>query len=265
MLSLIFAGNETSFNIGRTHIHPLIAPLETKRLVLLSWLSKAHVSTTFCHILMFHRLYADIVNDSLTEYSYAADLAGLSYNLMSQTNGLYISINGYNDKLSVLVRKVLETVKGLSVDPHRLIVIKEQVLILVLAAFWRLLKNCQNQREWRNFFLGQSYTLSDYFCRYLLTADQWSVEEKLKELPCKHATARTGGNLLKTSLAISADEIQTHIKQLLSQVNLRMFVAGNIYKDVRSIDMEGSTFSVSSSGSFKDCRHCRGWVAYFLP
>ncbi|KAG6907416.1 hypothetical protein DXG01_008988 [Tephrocybe rancida] len=143
------------------------------------------------------KLYADIVNDSLTEYSYDADLAGLSYNFMSHTSGLYVSISGYNDKLSVLVRKVLEAVKSLSVDPQRLVVMKEQVIL-----------------EWRNFFLGQSYTLSDYFGRYLLTADQWTLEEKLKELP-----------------SITASDIQAHVKRLLSQVNLRILAAGNIYKD----------------------------------
>ncbi|KAG6860960.1 hypothetical protein C0995_005624 [Termitomyces sp. Mi166 len=173
-------------------------------------------------VIDIRRLYADIVNDSLTEYSYAADLAGLSYNFMSQTNGLYISIHGYNDKLSVLVKKVLETMKGLPVDPQRLNVIKEQ-----------------NQREWRNFFLGQSYTLSDYFGRYLLTADQWSLEEKLKELP-----------------SITANEIQTHIKQLLSQVNLRMFVAGNIYKDealkIADIAEDGLAISPLSAVELND-------------
>ncbi|KAG6854735.1 hypothetical protein C0991_002449 [Blastosporella zonata] len=116
---------------------------------------------------------------------------------MSHTSGLYISISGYNDKLSVLVRKVLQTVKSLSVKSERLAVMKEQT-----------------QREWRNFFLGQSYTISDYFGRYLLTADQWTLEEKLKELP-----------------SITATEIQTHVERLLSQVNLRILVAGNIYKE----------------------------------
>ncbi|KAG6833674.1 hypothetical protein H0H87_002870 [Tephrocybe sp. NHM501043] len=105
--------------------------------------------------------------------------------------------SGYNDKLSVLVGKVLETVKSLAVNCQRLEVMKEQ-----------------NQREWRNFFLGQSYTLSDYFGRYLLTADQWTLEEKLKELP-----------------TITAEEIQIHVERLLSQVNLRILVAGNIYKN----------------------------------
>ena len=43
----------------------------------------------------------------------------------------------------------------------------------------------QAKRDWHNFFLGQSYVLSDYFARYILSERQWSLEENLKELPCK--------------------------------------------------------------------------------
>jgi insulysin len=38
--------------------------------------------------------------------------------------------------------------------------------------------------DWQNFFLGQSYSLSDYFGSYALTDQLWSLEENLKELPC---------------------------------------------------------------------------------
>ncbi|KAG5647302.1 hypothetical protein DXG03_000839 [Asterophora parasitica] len=147
------------------------------------------------------KLYADIVNDTLTEYAYDADLAGLSYNFMSHTGGLYVSINGYNDKLVVLVQAVLEKVKALNIDPQRLAVMKEQ-----------------NRREWENFFLGQSYSLSDYFARYLMTEQQWTLEEKLKQLSCPLSS-------------ITPEEIKSHIQKLLSQVNLRILVAGNVYKD----------------------------------
>ncbi|KAG6814549.1 hypothetical protein H0H92_000076 [Tricholoma furcatifolium] len=159
------------------------------------------------------KLYADIVNDSLTEYSYDADLAGLTYNFMSHTSGLYISTSGYNDKLGVLVRKVIETMKAVHVNPQRLAVIKEQ-----------------NEREWRNFFLGQSYSLSDYFGRYLLTAEQWTLEERLEQLPCKHFPSFSTSQLIAKT-AITAEEVQAHVKHMLSQVNLRILVAGNIYKD----------------------------------
>lgn len=73
------------------------------------------------------RLYSDVVNDSLTEFAYDADLAGLSYNFLQHTTGLFVSMNGYNDKMTVLVQHVLEKVKGLVVNPERLAVMKEQV------------------------------------------------------------------------------------------------------------------------------------------
>lgn len=111
-------------------------------------------------------LYADLVNDALTEFSYDADLAGLSYNLFSHSNGLYMTMSGYNDKMAVLVQHILEKLKNTPVDENRLASMKEQA-----------------QREWRNFFLGQSYTLSDYYARYIMTETQWTIEEKLKELP----------------------------------------------------------------------------------
>jgi insulysin len=77
--------------------------------------------------LLPYRLYSDIVKDSLTEFAYDADLAGLSYSFLPHSMGLYVSMNGYNDKMTVLVGHVLEKVKGLAVDPQRLAVIKDQV------------------------------------------------------------------------------------------------------------------------------------------
>ncbi|KAG6851274.1 hypothetical protein H0H93_011710 [Arthromyces matolae] len=159
------------------------------------------------------KLYADIVNDSLTEYSYDADLAGLTYNFMPLTNGLFLSVHGYNDKLNVLVKKVLDTLNSLSVDPQRLAVMKEQ-----------------NQREWQNFFLGQSYSLSEYFARYFLTADQWTLEEKLKELPSE-LNQNDPGSSLTGALAITAEEIQAHVKRMVKEVNLRILVTGNIHRE----------------------------------
>jgi insulysin len=67
------------------------------------------------------------VNDSLTEYAYDADLAGLSYNLSLSSLGVFIVLSGYNDKLHVLLQHILKKVKTLQVEPDRLEVIKEQV------------------------------------------------------------------------------------------------------------------------------------------
>ncbi|KAJ3510226.1 hypothetical protein NLJ89_g4805 [Agrocybe chaxingu] len=169
------------------------------------WVPKAHVvidlrsplANASARASVLTRLYSEIVNDSLTEFSYDADLAGLSYNFSPHSTGLYVTMNGYNDKMAVLVSHVLEKVRALAIDPQRLAVVKEQT-----------------RREWENFFLGQSYSLSDYYGRYLMSERAWTVDEKLKELP-----------------SISAEEVKAHMEQVLSQVNLRILVVGNMFKD----------------------------------
>ena len=80
---------------------------------------------------MASRLFVDLVGDSLAEFSYNADLAGLSYNYASHSFGTYLVIGGYNDKLPVLLRHIFEKIKGLKVKPDRLNVMKEQVRIRV--------------------------------------------------------------------------------------------------------------------------------------
>ena len=76
------------------------------------------------------RLFSDLVTDSLTEFAYDADLAGLTYSLSSQSLGLYVTLNGYNDKLHVLAKDVLERARNLKVQSDRLAVMKDQVSVL---------------------------------------------------------------------------------------------------------------------------------------
>lgn len=73
------------------------------------------------------RLFADLVTDSLTEFAYDADLAGLQYSFGSHALGVYLSMNGYNDKLLVLAKVVFERVKNLKIKPERLAVLKDHV------------------------------------------------------------------------------------------------------------------------------------------
>jgi hypothetical protein len=66
------------------------------------------------------------------------------------------------------------------------------------------LLDTQLEKEWRNFFFGQSYTLSDYFGRYLLAEKQWTIEDQMDELPCKLRDGKTGCTL-KISFCFSRD------------------------------------------------------------
>ena len=40
----------------------------------------------------------------------------------------------------------------------------------------------QLKRQWENFFMSQSYQLSDYYARHILTHGVWTVEEQLQEV-----------------------------------------------------------------------------------
>jgi insulysin len=91
--------------------------------------------------------------------------------MSSTTQGMWMSLSGYNDKMGVLAKHILERIRGLVVDPARLEVIKEQL-----------------KRDWENFFLGQSYKISDYYGKHLLADKQWLITEKLPEVSCKLAS-----------------------------------------------------------------------------
>ena len=72
-------------------------------------------------------MLSDLLEDDLAEVTYDAQIAGLSYSINTHRGGIVVSVNGYNDKLGVLAKDVLKTVKNLKVDPNRLAVMKEQV------------------------------------------------------------------------------------------------------------------------------------------
>lgn len=101
----------------------------------------------------------------MNEYSYDADLAGLRYHLETQADGILMSIDGYNDKLPVLAKVVLEKMADLQVDPQRFEIIKDQ-----------------NRRKYQNFKLSAPSQLSMYWTSYLTQNKVFTPEEKLEAL-----------------------------------------------------------------------------------
>ena len=73
------------------------------------------------------RLYTELVQHSLSEFAYAADLADLSYSFNAHELGIFMSLGGYNDKLHVLAKDVFEKARNLIVKPEELEIIKAQV------------------------------------------------------------------------------------------------------------------------------------------
>ena len=69
----------------------------------------------------------DLVDDALSEITYDADVSGLGYSLSCHDEGLSVSVGGYNDKLAVLLRIVLDKLRTLGVDPERLSIVLDKV------------------------------------------------------------------------------------------------------------------------------------------
>jgi insulysin len=143
------------------------------------------------------RLYTDIVRDALEEYSYNAELAGLDYSISSYSSGIEITVSGYNDKLLVLLKKVLVTMRDLEIKPERFNIIKEQLA--------RALKNWDFEKP---------YNQVSEFTRWLTSENGYVTEQLVAELP--HLTAT---------------DIQQFYPQLLRQMYIKTFAHGNFYKE----------------------------------
>ena len=143
------------------------------------------------------KLYCELVKDALVEYSYDAEIAGLDYDLGTFADGLDVQVSGYNDKMSVLLEKVLVSMRDLEVKPDRFKIVKERLM-----------------RAYRNWEFQQPFRQVGDFTRWLGTENGWINEDYLTELP-----------------HLSPEDISTFFPQLLRQMHIEVLAHGNLYKE----------------------------------
>jgi insulysin len=139
-------------------------------------------------------LYVRLLVDSLGEYTYDAELAGLYYSLFPTATGMQLLVYGYNHKLEVLARKLLERMRDLQINPERFKVHKSNL-----------------EEDLTNFDREQPYQHSHFSLLVALEHKRWHVHEKLAAMRM-----------------VSPAALQAHIAQLLSQVHLEMLIDGNV-------------------------------------
>lgn len=162
------------------------------------------------------RFFCELVKDALHEYYYDAELAGLYYVLSPNMLGFDLEIGGYNDKMIVLLTKVLQAMKDLEVKEGRYEVIRERLI-----------------RAYRNWELGTPYQMVPEFTRHLLAEKKWLNEEILTELE-----SFTG-----------VDEILAWWKGVNS-MSVEGMIHGNLYKEVCKIRIS-PTISNCNDTNFK--------------
>ena len=138
-------------------------------------------------------LYSRCLEDALSEYSYDADIAGLSYNLTPTATGLSLVFGGYNHKLSVLVREVVRRMRSLEVLEERFTVIKEQL-----------------HRSYANFPMEQPYQHAMWHQMMALETHTWHTAEKIAAIA-----------------PLTAADVRQFIDVFLAQAAVITFVHGN--------------------------------------
>lgn len=142
------------------------------------------------------QLYADLVQDSLTEYSYDAEIAGLSYSLYAGS-GFLIDVGGYNDKMAVLLEKVLVSLRDLDIKTERFEIIKERTI-----------------RGHRNSEFGSPYQQVGKYSAWLAKDKGYITDDYLAEFP-----------------SITVDDLRHFKSVLLSQLHIEGLAHGNIYRE----------------------------------
>lgn len=143
------------------------------------------------------RIYCDLFRDANTEEVYDAELAGLQFSLEYAGDSITLGTVGYNDKLPLLTRKMLELMKAFKADKDRFELTKDQL-----------------RRNWNNFHMEEPYSLASYFAHYADSAQMWTPREKLAELD--HIT--------------SAD-IDSFAREFFGRVYIETLVHGNMKQE----------------------------------
>jgi secreted Zn-dependent insulinase-like peptidase len=104
-------------------------------------------------------LFQRLLEDSLTEYTYPALLAGLGYQLSVAPAGFRLGVWGYSDKQLTLLDTVLERFSTLKIDPERFVINQREL-----------------ERNWRNFASERPYQQAYSALPNLLLSTSWSPE-----------------------------------------------------------------------------------------
>ncbi|KAF2437115.1 a-pheromone processing metallopeptidase Ste23 [Tothia fuscella] len=181
------------------------------------WVPKANVHITLRsplasispHAGAMAQIYQGLVQDALVEYSYAADISGLEYQLIGHSLGMDVSVSGYNDKMAVLLEKLLISMRDLEVDSGRFKIIKERLL-----------------RGYKNVEFQQPYHQIGTYSRWINNEKGWINEQLLAELP-----------------NITEADVRIFYPQLLHQLHIEVLAHGNLYREdaLRYTDLVEST------------------------
>ncbi|KAF3049713.1 Insulinase (Peptidase M16) [Didymella keratinophila] len=168
------------------------------------WVPKAHVhiylrtpiTSVTPRTTLLCTLYCELVNDALAEFSYDAGHSGLMYNFTNHIGGLLIDVSGYNDKLDVLLEKILLQVRDLEASEDRFQIIHDRML-----------------RHLRNSGYEQPYDQISSYSEQFKSEKSMMSEDLLPELE-----------------NVTTQEVQQFFPLILAQCQIEVLAHGNLYR-----------------------------------
>ncbi|XP_043685976.1 insulin-degrading enzyme isoform X1 [Vespula pensylvanica] len=159
----------------------------------------AYIDPINCNLLY---MFVQLIRDSLTEYAYAAHLAGLKWEITNSKYGIMLMIGGYDHKQSVLLEKIMDRIVNFKIQPKRFEILKENYI-----------------RGLKNFGTEQPYQHAVYYLAVLLAEQVWVKDE-----------------LLEATSYLTAERVLEFIPQFLSKIHIESLVHGNMTMS-EAIDM----------------------------
>ncbi|VVT49745.1 uncharacterized protein SAPINGB_P002422 [Magnusiomyces paraingens] len=174
-------------------------------------------------------LYFRIVDDHLTLFAYHANLAGLAYDVSVARDGFKIHVRGYNNKIGLLLERILLELKDFKVDRIKFETCKERLV-----------------RELKNQWYAVSYNQFIAHFGYLLNENTWTLEERL------HALEN-----------VTYEEVVEFGPQVLKRFDLEVVAIGNLHKN-EALEIANQTMEILVSEPIPDSQSvCQR--SYYLP
>ncbi|KAA8494009.1 Insulin-degrading enzyme [Porphyridium purpureum] len=139
-------------------------------------------------------LYTQLLNDDLNEFAYDADIAGLRYTLSNTMMGMRFMVRGYNDRLLVLLRAIVERIANYTVNKERFAFIVDGM-----------------KRDYQNFFKEQPFHHAIYAVSYCTESPRWHIRD-----------------YIDVCSSVSIEEVQEFRTVLFDRMYVEMLSHGNI-------------------------------------
>jgi insulysin len=148
---------------------------------------------------MLTRLYSDLLKDCLNEFAYFAEVAGLNFNLENTTDGIILSLYGYNDKLHVLMSEICTKMASFPIDEFHFHRVKDATL-----------------RKLKGWYHEAPYSHATYFMSGFTQEKLFTTDEKLLALT-----------------PITLQDVKSFYRSILDHCHIECFVHGNVNVKVR--------------------------------